>query len=304
MKFKGLILLSSILLLAGCENFLPPIFNSDSAAQGSKDSASQADDDPFNLDYINKKDTSVEFTIRAANNSAISKTSDEITISTADTYTISGYYNGLIKVTVDGCTLVLRNAYLEGDNGMAAIYYTPTEKKTGVTIYADANTENFVTSSDTTGSKQNAASIFSGRLLTFDGPGKLAVISGGQHAVKASGIKIKGSGDYYFKGSEEGSAINCNEYSHKEDIAAKVYLYSAKNGIKADKTIEILGGFYTLYSLKTGMKTDDPVYEDDGSTPAAYISIGSSATLKFHNVETQFKTMEGQLTNEGRIETF
>lgn len=271
--------------------------SSSSQDQTPSDSSSAQQSGDFNgvLDYLSKKDTSKPLNITATNNSSFTNQNGVITFSATDEYTISGYFKGQIIVSAADTTIVLNDAYIESERQIA-ISYTHDEKDTELCVKAKNGTENFVIS---TGAD---ATINSVRELSFDGKGTLTVVGDKKHGVKAKTIKSKGEGTFYFQGSTDGSALNCNKYKHKVDVGGSVYLLNSKNGIKADEYADINSGNYYLYNLATGIKTDVDPYDDDGVTPVdRYITIGEQVVMNFKNVSTQFTTIEGKLTNTGKV---
>lgn len=265
--------------------------------QNSSQSSSAQQSGEFNgvLDYLSKKDTSKPLNITATNNSAFTNQNGVITFSETDEYTISGYFKGQIVVSAADAVIVLNDAYIESER-VVTISYTHDVKDTELCIKAQNGTENFVISTAAD------ATINSVRELSFDGKGTLTVVGDKKHGVKAKTIKSKGEGTFYFQGSTDGSALNCNKYKHKADVGGSIYLLNSKNGIKSDEYTDIGSGNYYFYNDATGIKTDLDPYDDDGVTPVdRYITIGEQVVMNFKNVSTQFTTIEGKLTNAGKV---
>lgn len=88
--------------------------------------------------------------------------------------------------------------------------------------------------------------------------------------IKSKKIVIKGSGNYYFSGTKDGSAINCNSFAveeNKHDFT--IYCENSKNGIKADESIEISSGTFYFNNNNKDLKVD-AIKEEDKKSDKKY----------------------------------
>ena len=164
-------------------------------------------------------------------------------------YTISGYFNGQIIVKTKNTILKLDNAFLENTSGKPAI---KANAKTELSSAKDST--NYIVTSGRNFSKIGA--ISADRSLVLGGGGTLYVKSMVAHAIEAEGVKIKGSGNFYFEGTEKGSALNCDSLEVEKDKNFTAYFLNSKNGIKADKHIKVESGNFHLYNNFTAIKVE------------------------------------------------
>ena len=177
------------------------------------------------------------------------------------TYTISGYFDGQIKVETKNTVIKLKNAYLENSSGKPAIL-----AKAKIEISTTKDSTNYIVSRGR-GFAKNAA-LQSKRSLILGGSGTLFIKGGICHAVEAEDVKIKGSGVLYLEGTKRGSALTCESLEVERDKTFTAFFLNAKNGIKADKSILIQSGNFHLYDNENAFKTD----------------ITKSSTAKTHTV--------------------
>lgn len=174
--------------------------------------------------------------------------------------TISGYFNGQIVNNVKGLVINLKGAYLENKDAPVFV----CNKKTEISVKKE--TENYIIT--TGGPAEKTGAVFADKKLKFGGAGTCYIIDSLCHGIKGDDVEFKGSGKYYIQGTENGSAINCNEFIIEEDTEKTVslYLYNAKNGIKADNLIDIQNGNLYFYGNKTALKTDKAADGEDAKT--------------------------------------
>lgn len=172
--------------------------------------------------------------------------------------TISGYFKGQIVNNVKELVINLKNAYLENEDAPAIVCNKKTE------ISAKKETENYIIT--TGGPVEKTGAVLADKKLKFGGSGTCYIIDSLCHGIKGDEVEFKGSGKYYIQGTKDGSAVNCNEFIIEEDEekTVTVYFYNAKNGIKADNSIDIQDGNLYFYGNKTALKTDKA---GDGEDP-------------------------------------
>jgi hypothetical protein len=196
-------------------------------------------------------------------------------------YTISGYFNGQIIIKTKNTELKLKNVYIENTKGLPAIY---SEVK--FELSAVQGTSNYILSSGKNDSKIGA--IYCKKDLNIGGSGNLSLTGNIYHAVKADDIKMKGSGNYYFKGTSKGSSINSRSFIVESEKSFNCYLLDSKNGIKADNSIEISSGSFYFYNNKVALKTDTS--QDDSSSPH-FIKL-NGGTIYLSSIEKVYSTEE------------
>lgn len=204
-------------------------------------------------------------------------------------YTFKGAFDGQIINKTKNTVIILSNATLKNSDGKAAIY---GELKTE--IKAAEHTINTISTDKKVDVK---ATVYCEKGLEIGGAGTLTITSANDktHAVKASKVELKGSGTFTFDGGSDASAINCNEFTVEEEKTFTANLKDSKNGIKADKTIEIASGTFNFENVITALKTDTSKDDKDGETVEHFITIvGGSFT--FTNCENMVSTEEGNLT--------
>mgnify|MGYP002852425102 CR=1 FL=1 len=167
------------------------------------------------------------------------------------TYTLTGYFKGQVVNKTKNTIIKLDNAYIENSMGDPAIYgFLKTE------ISTVNGTENYVVSYGKNKNEKKTASIQSKKGLELGGSGTLYVYGLVNHGVKADGVKMKGSGKFYFQGAKDGAALNCERFSVEQDKTFYAYFINSKNGLKADTTIDVLSGNFYFYDNETAIKTD------------------------------------------------
>ena len=204
------------------------------------------------------------------------------------TYTFSGYYNGQIISKTKNTVIRLKDAYIENKANKPAIL-----ANSKVEISAAKNSTSYIT---TSGRGYNrSAAIKSKRGLLIAGGGTLYVNGKHSHGVEAEDLKIKGSGTYYISGTKNGSALSCETLVVDPEKNFTAYLINSKNGIKADKTIDIASGTYYLYDNDTALKTNTLKNSPD-DVHAIHLSGG-----EFHTYGNQrlFKTEKGAYNDSG-----
>lgn len=202
-------------------------------------------------------------------------------------YTISGYFDGVIINEIKDNELVLDGAYLTNVNDAVI----KCSKK--LQVSAKNETVNYIVSTGTNENKLGA--IHSEKGLEFGGKGTCYVVGSIYHAVKGSNVELKGSGTYYFQGTDKGAGINCNNFEVKAEKEITAYFINSKNGIKADETVNISSGTFYFGNVKTGIKTDlkaDDAAEDPKSH---YVKlIGGTFYYNADDVEAFVITDENQ----------
>ena len=196
-------------------------------------------------------------------------------------YQISGYFNGQIVNKTKNTVFKLNNAYIENTSGEAAIF---GEAKTEIS--ANEGSKNYLVSGGKTASK--SAAVLCKKNLEIGGSGELYVLGSSSHAIKADDVKLKGSGTFYFQGTKDGSAINCENLISEKGKTFTAYFLNSKNGIKADFTISIASGNFFFYDNTTALKTDTK--KEDPKSPHSIMLSGGTLTLSGN--ETFYKTEE------------
>lgn len=223
--------------------------------------------------------------------SSVKITKDTITLSPKKEgveYKISGYFKGQLVNKTKNTVVKLSNVYIENPSGEAAIY---GEAKTEIS--AAGETTNYIISSGS--SSEKTAALQCKKNIEIGGSGTLYVTGDVYHAVKGDDVKIKGSGNFYFKGTKEGSGINCENLIVEKDKSFKAYFLDSKNGIKADFTIAIESGNFFFYDNATCLKTDTK--KDDPKSPHSITLFGGTFTAKGNS--SFYKTEEKAYKTRG-----
>ncbi len=164
-------------------------------------------------------------------------------------YTLSGYHKGQVEVKTKDTVLKLSGAFIENTEGKAAIKATSK-----IEVSAASGTDNYLVS---TGRNFSRSAALSGKKsLVVGGSGRLFVSGNVCHGSESSGMKIKGSGEFYFQGTEKGSAISCETFEVEPEKTFTCFVLNSKNGIKADEKIHIKSGNFRLYNNGTALKTE------------------------------------------------
>ena len=202
-------------------------------------------------------------------------------------YTISGTYKGQLKNTVKGTKFILSGFTITNDDGPAIYGELKTE------VSAEKETENSITGA-------GDAAFLCEKGIEIGGSGKLSITGTEKHGVKGSSVEVKGSGEFTVEGTADGSAINCNEFEVAEEKSFTLNLKNAKNGIKADNTIEIKSGNFNFTDCQTCLKTDtsadDP--ENDHYIKLSGGTFTSSGEKKFYSTEDKGYDDTGATVNE------
>lgn len=168
------------------------------------------------------------------------------------TYTISGFYKGQLRNTVKNTEFVLSNAYIENEKGISCIYGTA---KTCISMAK--NTTNYLICEGNDLTEFYSATVqVDKKNLEIGGSGTGYIVANETRTIKCDECKIKGSGNFYFEGNQNESAINCNTFLVEEEKTFNAYISNGKNGIKADEGISISSGTFYFCDNATAMKTD------------------------------------------------
>lgn len=198
-------------------------------------------------------------------------------------YTISGYFCGQIVNRTKNTVINLDNVYLENTNGEAAIYGDAKFK-----LSAERGTTNYIVS--TGENSQKGAALQCKKNMVIGGSGTLYVLGSVYHGAKADDVKIKGSGNFYFKGTSKGAALSCHNLTVEAEKTFNAYFLDSKNGIKADETINIASGNFYLYGNSTGLKTDTL---EDSAEVAHGITL-KAGTFHIRDNDTFYETDAGK----------
>jgi len=204
------------------------------------------------LDYETAKENYKEKISISPMDDSVTIEKNQITLAPAQedvTYVISGYFNGQIVNKTKNTIIKLDNAYLENTSGLSALRSTA---KLEVSTVSDS--VNYIVSSGRNYSKVGA--LQGKRGLVVGGSGTLYVIGNVCHGLEAEEVKIKGSGNLYFQGTKNGSALTSETFTVEADKNFNCYLINSKNGIKADGSINISSGNFYLYDNMIALKTD------------------------------------------------
>lgn len=212
----------------------------------------------------------------------------------AVTYTLSGYFCGQIIVSSKNTVLKLDNAYIENPFGKSAI-----KCKTKTEISSVGGSVNYIVSKGRSYERQGA--LHSQKGVVIGGSGTLYVKGNVCHAVEATDVKLKGSGNCFFEGSKKGSAICCENFFVDEDKNFSCYLLNSKNGIKADQTINIASGNFYIQGNSVALKTENHMSQPKKNH---FIKIsGGNFYLKDNDVfyltdDGKFSTIGANFSNE------
>ena len=225
------------------------------------------------------------------------------TITKAGTWSAKGYLKGQIIISVNGVELELNQAFLENNQGKAPIYCTVAPVTEGTQTKAEVKGKNGSSSyvvqyggSYDKDQPDTAGAIVSATDLDLGGKGALAIIGSLKHGVKAQKVVLKSEGARYVQGSKDGSAINCNEITNKDDSRNYLYCINSKNGIKADTSINLIAGDVSVYDCETGFKTE----KKSGNE---FITLSEKVKLYYDeaHITTLFDTNAGKLTNNATV---
>ncbi len=216
---------------------------------------------------------------------------DEIIIAPAKegvTYTISGYHRGQIEVKTKDTVLKLSGAFIENTGGKSAIKATSK-----IEVSAASGTDNYLVS---TGRNFSRSAALSGdKSLVVGGSGRLFVSGNVCHGSESTGMKIKGSGEFYFQGTDKGSAISCETFQVEAEKTFTCFVLNSKNGIKADEKIHIKSGNFRLYNNERAMKTD--LSKQEGSKTRSITLSGGE--FRFFGNKENIVTDKGFFNSQG-----
>ena len=252
---------------------------------------------PYDIDYETAKSSYVQnaititkVNINEADNVFYTKTADTITFNSATPINLEepvqvelkGYFKGQIINNIEGLEIILKDVYLENEDAPAILNNTATEN-TKIVISAYKDTVNYVvsTGSDADTNKGAISSKAKDVQIEFGGSGTCYIVGTRDHGIKSHKVEFKGASKYHIQGSATGSDINCSSFKVDTTKALTLHLHKAKNGIKADKKINITGGTFNFYGTDTALKTD-PAKTGD---PATTINL-TSCTVNSYNVTT------------------
>ncbi len=168
------------------------------------------------------------------------------------TYTISGYFDGQIVVGTKNTVIKLSNAFLENTSGQAAL---KCEAKAEVSSVKDS--VNYIISRGR--GFANKGALQARRGLVLGGSGSLYIKGGTCHGIEADEVKIKGSGILMAEGTKRGSALCCNKLTVEPEKTFTAFFINAKNGIKADLSMNIASGTFFIYDNETALKSDSNI---------------------------------------------
>ena len=222
----------------------------------------------ISFDYGTAKMKYGDFSIVGESEGATFEQTDHLITITATEegmqYTLSGCFSGQIINNTKNTVLNLKGAYLENHDAMPVIVST---KK--LEISAKEGTPSYIVSRAKTPKIKKSGTIYcydetedKYKDLEIGGKGTCYVV-GIVHGIKADDVKAKGSGTWYIAGTPDNSAINCNTFITKEGATVTLVLGNAKNGIKADNSIEITSGTFWFENVKIALKTDTVEDEPD-----------------------------------------
>ena len=203
-------------------------------------------------------------------------------------YTFSGYFCGQIVNTTKGTIIKLKDVYIENKDAKPAI---TSEAKLEISVAKGS--ENYIVSRGRSYSRN--AALRSKRALVLGGGGNLYVKGKIWHGAEAEDMKIKGSGNFYFEGTRKGSALKCDSLSVEEGKGFCAYFMNSKNGIKAERTVNLASGNFYFYNDGTGIKTATSEEKPD----KAHAITLTGGYFYASGVKKPYSTDEGAFTNSG-----
>lgn len=223
--------------------------------------------------------------------------SKEIVLSSGEEfpeYTLTGTFNGKISNTAKEATLNLNGVSLSNKDE-PAIYSTKN-----ISILTCNDSINSVISTGREAKKK--AAIISEKALVICGDGSLAINSNICHGIKGNDVRIKGNLSLNISGeingsdfAPDGSCINCKTFSVEEGQNFSVKLQQFKHAIKADDSIEIASGNFTLEKVRVAFKTD--IAEKGGIAENHIYITGGSIISCVNNIQTDDEQIkEGVIT--------
>ena len=197
----------------------------------------------------------------------------------ASEYTLSGNFEGQIVVKADDTVINLNNANLSNTDAPVIISDFKFE------VSAKKDSTNTITTTGNINSENKIGAVTGEKRIKIGGGGTLDISCSVYHGVKSKKtVEVKGGGIFTISGTIEGSAINCDNFEVEADRTFTLNLKDSKNGVKADKNINILSGTFNLTNLKTGFKTDK--FKDDGENH--YINIEGATVDHSTITDTKF----------------
>lgn len=199
---------------------------------------------------------------------------------------LSGYFNGQIVNNVEKLVITLNQVCLENTDESVIVGNKKTQ------ISAKKDTVNYLISKGNAAEKTGAIKTEKNINLECGGSGTCVIIDERCHGIKADKVEFKGSGKYFIQGSSDGSAVNCNKFvieaaeEGSTDKTVSLCLYKAKNGIKADKSIDIKAGSIYFYNTTTALKTD---VAKEGAEKTTTINLDACA-ISLKNVSKIYET--------------
>ena len=238
-------------VLAGCG------FSAVSSAEGTASDAAGTALSAEQLPSVSERDASGDYDVSEA---VTLSPNDNLTITEAGVYILSGEYDNMIVVDAGEeakVQLVLKNAALTNGNG-PAVYVRSADK---VFLTAAAGTANTISDgSDYSFTDEETtpdAAVFSRDDLTINGEGKLTITGNYKHAVVSKDDLVITAKNLSV------SAVNSG-LNGKESVAlseASVAINAGSNGIRSDEIVSISGdsveidaseGIEATYVLITG----------------------------------------------------
>lgn len=196
-------------------------------------------------------------------------------------YTITGTYTGQIVSKVKGTKIKLNGVTLSNENN-PVIY---CEKKCEISTVKDTVNKILMTGS----SKEKTAAILGEKDIEFGGSGECSVKGDVCHGIKGDKISFKGSGTYIVSATNEGSAINCNQFEIKTEKTVNLTLTNGKNGIKADKNVSIESGTLHITDCATAIKTDTSKDDNPDAAPVEHFIKINGAKIYLKNISGKNK---------------
>lgn len=278
---------AACLLLAACKQPETPSQDNNNQNQNQGNENTNNTDDPVSEPEIR------EFKIEGADEYSLWEKSEDgktITLTTGEgapakedgnpyvpEYTLSGDFKGKIIATEVETVIKLNESKLSNVNDSVfqmgviegVLELSAKENTTNIIeITGDYDEENKIGAITSTGKDSK---------VKIGGSGSLLVSGTVNCGIKSKKVEVKGSGTFTVSGAPKGSAINCNNFTVDPDRTFTLNLKDSKNGIKADKKINIQSGTFNLSNLETGFKTD----------AGGKITIAEGVVVNYDNVTNE-----------------
>jgi hypothetical protein len=188
-KIVSVSLLALSLLLPSCATSSAASVSSPSTSTSASEVSSVSSSDSFQSLYGEPTITSSVSGVNASYDQA-TKTWTLPTYTSKITYTLSGYFDGVVNVvssgnTYKGVKLVLNQAYLVNkDANTSPVVFSPSDKY--LQLDSPSNTVNYIVA--------EGVAVDSKNNLRIGGDGELNVISTTSHALKGDDIRLYGGG--------------------------------------------------------------------------------------------------------------